>query len=662
MQVNLSTIKKSQIYLSIIILTFILYGNSINNEYSLDDNIVVDGNVMVENGIKAIPKIFQTRYSTGKQEYEYRPMVTSSFAVEKQLFSQLPQSQTKKEKKRKDVLTQANISHFINVLLYAFTCMLLYHFLSKLLINYNILISLVTTVIFLVHPIHTEVVSSIKNRDEMFVLIGILLSLVWFLRYVETNQLKYIAFGVLATFFALLSKPNSIMIFGIAPVVLYFAKVHYKKIALVFLCLALIYVSFILMRKGLLTGKSTRILLFFENPLFKEGTWVDRITVGLYCSWFYLKMLIYPVKMSFYYGYNQIPMATFSFWQVWAAIIFFIPLGIYGLIRFVRRDILGLGIVLWFGVMLGVINLIFPIVGIVADRFTYAFSLGFCVVLAWLLLKIFKIELSNEVVKIKLPSSFLSIFLLVLILYSGRAIARNPDWHDYMTLYTNDIEHLRESAKAHALLANTLYPLVIKEIQQNPNSPQIQKDVQTLIYHFKEAIRIDSTYSTSWNNLGSIYVNYIRDYNQAISYCKKAIEFNPNYLEAHFNIAYSYSMLNNYDSALYYSKRVIEIDAEYLKIYDLYNGIATKADKIDEGIELLIVLAQNSQKPKNIYVSIANLYSINAKGDYSKSIEFFEKAYQLDNTDKLLCNHLAKLHNMMGNTQKASDYLIKCGS
>ncbi|MBE7443350.1 MAG: hypothetical protein HS119_12965, partial [Flavobacteriales bacterium] len=459
MTINLSQFKNTKIYFFITILTFVIYGNSINNEYSLDDNIVVDGNVMVANGIKAIPKIFQTRYATGKQEYEYRPLVTSSFAIEKQFFSQLPESQTIKDKKRKDKLTQANISHFINVLLYAFTCILLYYFLSKLLHNYNIIIPLITTLIFLLHPIHTEVVASIKNRDEIFVLIGMLLSLLWFLKYSETEQLKYLIYGLFATFFALLSKPNSLMIFGLAPVIMYFTKANYKKIAIVLFSLLLIYVAFVLMRKGLLTGKANRNLLFFENPLFYQGTWLDRITVGLYCSWFYLHMLIYPLEMSFYYGYNQIPMATFGNWQVWVAIIIFIPMGVFGLIRFFKRDVIGLGIILWLGVMLGVINILFPIVGIVADRFTYAFSVGFCLVLSVLMLKWFKIDTSINVINVKIPSGFLMIFLTISILYSTRTIARNSDWHDYITLYTTDIEHLTESAKAHALLANTLYPM-----------------------------------------------------------------------------------------------------------------------------------------------------------------------------------------------------------
>lgn len=658
MTINLSTIKPVKFYILFVVLTFVLYGNSINNEYALDDNIVVEGNALVAQGLKAIPEIFKSRYASGKQEYEYRPIVTASFAVEKQFFRKLPEKQSKIEKKRKDKLTQANISHFINVLLYAFTCIILFNLLKVIFKSYHLLLPLLVTLIFLVHPIHTEVVDNIKSRDELFMMIGIILALFWYIKYAETNHYKYIFYAGLAILFAALSKRNAMAIFGLAPFVLYFIKADYKKIGIVILSMVAISVVFVLMKKGLLTGKSTRNLMFFENPLYYQGTWLDRVTVGLYCSWFYLEMLIFPIKLSFYYGYNQIPMATFSNWQVWAALLF-IPVGIYGFIQLIKRQVIGLGILIWFGVMLGVNNMLFPIVGIVGDRFTYTFSLGFCIVVAWLLFKIFKIDLDKEAVKIKLPSSFLTVIVLILVIYSGRTIARNPDWHDYMTLYTHDIEHLTESAKAHALLANTLYPMVIKDIQQNPSSPQIPIDVQTLIHHFKEAVRVDSTYSTSWNNLGSVYVNYIRDYNQAIAYCKKAIIYNPDYLEAHYNIAYSYSTLNNFDSAYYYGKKLIEIDPDYLKTYEFMNGLVTKNNKVKEWINDLIILAQKSEKPKNIYVGIANLSSLNANGDYAKSIEYFEKAYQLDKSDKVLSNHLAKLYQYMGNTQKANEYFIK---
>src|SRR5690606_36212968 len=116
----------------------------------------------------------------------------------------------------------------------------------------------------------------------------------------------------------------------------------------------------------------------------------------------------------------------------------------------------------------------------------------------------------------------------------------------------------------------------------------------------------------------------------------------------------------NYEKALHHYLRVIEINSAYSKAYDLLNKLFEKYNKTTDGIQALIEVAERSSKPKPIYINIANLYSLNANGDYSKPIEYFEKAYQLDKSDKVLCNHLVKLYQFMGNHQKANELFNNC--
>ncbi|MCW8939941.1 MAG: DUF1736 domain-containing protein, partial [Flavobacteriales bacterium] len=423
------------------------------------------------------------------------------------------------------------------------------------------------------------------------------------------------------------------------------------------LCFAI--AIFISIKQGLLSGTANRELLYFENPLVYEGNFLDRVLVGLYSSWFYLEMLIFPVNLSFYYGYNQIPMATFSNWQVWAAIIFFIPLGIYGFIQFLKRNVIGLGIVIWFGVMLGVINLFFPIVGIVADRFTYIFSIGFCIVVGFLLLKIFKIDIDSETIGVKLPATFLLVFSVISIAYSARTIIRNPDWHDKLTLYENDIEHLTESAKAHALIANTLYPKVANKYRSTPNNPQVSTDIKKIIHHYNEALRIDSTYLTSINNLGSVYVNFLQDYEKAIYYCSKAVTMDSSYVEAHTNLAFSYNKLGKDDLALRHYAKVIELTPENLATYEKLMNIARDANKAGYAIQLLEKLKEKIPESKVYFISLANLYSLIPNGSQF-TIYYFEKAFQLDTNDKQLCAHIHSLLVSSGNLERAQQYFELC--
>jgi hypothetical protein len=68
-----------------------------------------------------------------------------------------------------------HISHFINILLYIITIWLIYRLFQILFGHLHPLFPLIACLLFLAHPTHTEVVTSLKNRDE---LLSFLLSLV----------------------------------------------------------------------------------------------------------------------------------------------------------------------------------------------------------------------------------------------------------------------------------------------------------------------------------------------------------------------------------------------------------------------------------------------------------------------------------------------------
>ena len=111
--------------IALIIIVFVYYGNTLKNAYSLDDDLVTttDNSVheRVEKGISAIPEIFRTRYvHNEKQKYEYRPVTTSSFAVEYSFFGD------------KTLAERATISHLISVMLYALLVVLIYLLIFKL--------------------------------------------------------------------------------------------------------------------------------------------------------------------------------------------------------------------------------------------------------------------------------------------------------------------------------------------------------------------------------------------------------------------------------------------------------------------------------------------------------------------------------------------------
>lgn len=645
----------------IFILTFIVYGNSINNEYALDDNIVVDGNKTVAKGVKAIPEIFFSRYSTdSKQSYDYRPVVLASFAIEKQLFGKLTPFQTTEQKRKKDKITQANISHFINVLLYALLCVLIFFLLKTILPDYTILFPFLITIVFLIHPIHTEVVCSLKNRDELLMFVGVVSTILMFLKFAKTLQWKYLIYGVLWTVFAFLSKRNAMALIALVPIFLYYTHTKLKWIILAYFLMIILHVANNKMQNAILPDTDVRIFKYFENPLMFEDWSFKRVAASLYFSWFYFEMLLFPKDMSFYYGYNEVLLPDWGYWKVWLSLLFHGSLGVYGVYALIKRRIEGLAIVFWFGLLMGVNNIKFLLPGILADRFAFALSLGFCILLIWLIFKLFKVDLKQKFTKIRIPESLIAVLLAVTIIYSGRTIARNPDWHDYLHLYTTDVEHLENSAKVHALIANTIYPQTVKMIKTNPRDPKISSNVQKIIYHYSESVRIDSSYATSLNNLGSVYLNFVQDYDKAIKYCLQAIVYDTNYVEAYYNLAFSYKAKKEYDQSLNCCLKIIKIQPDYLKAYEIYNSILIPLNNQEKGIKELEKIALNSESPKSIYLNIANLYSSKGEGYYEESLSYFIKAYRYGNKDKVLCNHIINLSKRLGKNKITEEYSRLC--
>ena len=110
--------------LLLVVLTFLLYGNSIPNDYALDDAIVITENIYTQEGAAGLGKIFTTDafegYFQAKKNLvaggRYRPLSIATFALEIEVFGASP-----------------GISHFFNVLLFALSAILLFSILRMLL-------------------------------------------------------------------------------------------------------------------------------------------------------------------------------------------------------------------------------------------------------------------------------------------------------------------------------------------------------------------------------------------------------------------------------------------------------------------------------------------------------------------------------------------------
>jgi len=215
------------IYWLLGVLTFVVFANTIGNDYNMDDELVTRNHPLTSQGIKAIGEIFSSPYYKDDMGYAYgyRPIVHVSYAIEHELFAENPQ-----------------VSHFVNVILYVFSVLLFFRLLHRLFGEKYLPLVFISALFFAIHPVHTEVVASLKNRDELLGFLFAMASGNWLVRYIQKSKSNWLELILAVLFFllALLSKKSVYPLVFVFPLALsLFTTVSWRTFFLVLVALVL---------------------------------------------------------------------------------------------------------------------------------------------------------------------------------------------------------------------------------------------------------------------------------------------------------------------------------------------------------------------------------------------------------------------------------------
>jgi len=611
----------------IFVFTMLLYSNSIKNNYALDDNYVTvtnpqqPNNPRIEKGIKGIPHLFKSHYvESASQSFEYRPLVLATFAVEYQFFGSNP-----------------HVSHFISVLLYALTCMLLFTLLSKLFKNYNLVFPLLITFLFMVHPIHTEVVDNIKCRDELLSFLFGLCALYFFIKSVEIESKKwqFILYTILFLLLGLLCKKTTVLFVIFIPLTGYFFyDFKLKKIFFYGLLFYITLVAYNLFRRSMINELITvREFVFFENPLYFDHSFLTRISLSLYSMGYYLKLLVFPFPLCCYYGYNTIPVNDWSSPLIYIALIFYAAIGIYALVQLPKKNILSYAIIIFLLGILPFANLLKPVVGIVGERFIYFASLGFCIIASYGILLLFKMDVKDKS-KFKIQNSkFIWFSIVIFVAYSGLTLSRNTKWKDILTLFRNDAQQFESSYLLQNFTAISLF-------EQSANLPSGYKKeamVQEAQFRIKNAatilseglIKYKEDYLTT-TTLGTIYNNYLNDVERASMCFKKSFAINPKYDVTRFNIGLCYQKKALLDSAFFVYENMVLENTTYPPVYFNLHELCIVKKEYKKAIlfdKKAVVNCPKEFKAK-AYINLGNIYMMDK--DTLHAISSFKEAISIE--------------------------------
>ncbi|MCX6247534.1 MAG: tetratricopeptide repeat protein [Bacteroidetes bacterium] len=622
--------------------TAILYWNSVLNKWSVDDNLVTGPqNELVKKGFGAIPRIFTSYYvdtkgNVGSQQTDYRPIVKMTFAFEYGLWGERP-----------------HISHFINLLLYFWVITLLFFILKRLLKNYNILFPFLITLLFMAHPIHTEVVASLKNRDELLAFLCGLGGLHYLLRYAERKKIIYL-FAVLVLFFiGYLCKSSIAPFLALYLLVLYFfTDMKPKNFIWIFAVMFFVgMIAYFLPRFFL--PKAVHVYSIIENPLFADKNLLARTGAAMMSLWFYLRILVFPYPLLYYYGYNMFPVSLWGNILGIFAILVHLGLFVYAIRKFREKDILSFAILYYFVAIAMYTNFITPVVGIVGERFAFNASLGFIIILVYALFRIFRTDPKSLTIEFNERAQIIVIIFLIMIPYTIMTIKRNREWRNLRDLYEADIKYQSKSVKANIEYAHYLTGMIYSDPNYQEHGNVNEKLVRLINSHFRMAIKIYPNDYSTLNDLAAMYIKFTPKPDSGIVFLRKAIALQPGLQPAWVNMAMVYRKTNKLDSAILCYQKVLQINPGEL------NAVFKMADCYYEKRDIRMAMKLNQdvmKKYPNLDVPYFNIgYYYIMHGDTTTAINYWEQAANRNPTYEV-CTNLSMMYRARGNMQKSNYY------
>jgi tetratricopeptide (TPR) repeat protein len=633
------------IFYTFLVLVFVFYGNSLKNKYALDDDYVtvtnfpvkgkdyVPNHNLVSKGFGGIVKIWKSRYAHDSEgSFDYRPLVTTTFAIEYAIFGQNP-----------------FVSHLINILFYFICVWILFCLILKLLNDHEhkLALAFFCSLLFLIHPIHTEVVNNLKCRDELLSFMFGFIALWYSLDAYRKPNFKNIILIVVFLALALLSKKTAMLFFAIIPLCLMFFRKLNIKHAFILLFL-LVFTNYLipLIKSNIVTEKTVRHFYHFENPLYTDVVPLfQKLIIGVKTFGFYVSFSILPYPFRNYYGANTFDLSATLNIYFFIALIF-LAVCAYYILKF-KHKLLLFATMLFCGSILPFLNLTTPAPGVLAERFAFCASVGFCLLLAIPLIHYLKnFQFKNMSQFLSKPLVYLLPVMFVCMAYTWN---RNSHWHDKVYLFEHDIPHLEKSAKANSLLANEYFEMLRSPNKKYPDQVLIQKCLK----HYNLAITNDSSFFSAYNNAGVIYYSYLKDIPSAKKYFILGIRHRPLYAQAYENLGNCYKQEGNTVKAFECYKKAIEINPKQYSAFMSAINLFFEKKEYDKTIKVINTAYMSFPNSYELVAQEANCFLM--KGDTLVAIDKYEEAYVL-NPNSYLAQFLAQKYKEVGNETKSEFY------
>ena len=474
----------------------IFYANTIQNEFALDDGLVFMDNQFVRNGVAGIPDIFSydTFYGTLGKASElnggrYRPLSLAVFAME---YDALGEEAT--------LQSRATLGHLLNILFYILTGLALFAFLRNHLFPPGSFGAFAATLLFMVHPIHTEVVANVKGLDEILSFLFLVIALNKLLNYAKGKSgISALIISMLLYALALLAKENGLMFILIFPLTIYFfSNKPWKAIAKLSIPFWVIAVLYFALRYAMIGFKNQEVTEVMDNPyLFASAS--QKIATIAFVFLDYFRLFFYPLHLTWDYSYNQVPYRYILEPVVLFSMVCIAAITFFAVIKTKNKSVFAWCIWFYLLSMFIVSNVAVNVGSPMNERFLYQSGVAICIAVVFLFIWIIE--------KIKMKKSFVpnlaGLLLIALVLLAGfRTYSRNKDWKNNFVLHTTDVNTSANSARSNCYAGISL---INKSDDKSLDSTERRNMLLSAVAYFHIAIKIQPEFLPATINLGGAY-------------------------------------------------------------------------------------------------------------------------------------------------------------
>jgi tetratricopeptide (TPR) repeat protein len=500
--------------------------------------------------------------------------------------------------------------HLLNLVVHILTAMVLYglFFTTLTLPRLNFSprraaeISLISAMVWAVHPLQTNAVTYIVQRMTSMAALFYLSALLFYVRgrllnRFEAKRYAFWAASLLCGLMALVSKENSAML---PPIILayefYFLRdgkrrINYRK-SIVSLGISLLSILAI----GWVYIGHSSLLAILGNFKYRDFTLVERLLTETRIIFHYLSLIVLPLPSRLNFDYDY----TISSSLLSPPLTLVATLGIACLIGltiylFRRHRLLSFGL-LWFLANLLIESTIIPLELVFEHRLYLPSSM--------LILAVVALSYGLWGMRQQVLPLLWTIVIIVLCLFTWQ---RNVVWGSELSFWQDVVDKSPGKARGNDSLGSAHYR---------------EGDLDRATKYYEQAVSLDPSFYKAYDNLGKTYLE-TGLIDKSIKAHRKAIKIKPTFSKAYFNLGAAYFNKGLKDEAIRAFQQAIKINPSFSRAYFNLGVAYTNKGLKDESIKAFQKATETNPSYSRAYFMLGSAY-LN-KGLMNESIKAFQQ-------------------------------------